>query len=92
MLVRDPVNGSKSICTSGIAAFFLICSANSATVQATRVRVVGDSVARNVSFEAGWHWLTAAPTALAAGKWAYLTLESHGPNATDTAAAWVVES
>jgi hypothetical protein len=57
------------------------------------LRILGDSTARTLSFPSGWAWLnSAAPTSLAAGKTAILSLTCFGTSESDVVAAYSAQA
>ena len=77
----------KTIALTGDIAF---TSSNLGASRNVSVRVVGDSVSRNLtSFPAGWKWLGGvAPTVLEANKVAILSLASFSNNDANVVASW----
>lgn len=63
---------------------------NRGAVKSMTIQLLGDSVSRNLTFEATWKWATVVPTALAANAIGILSLTSFGGNASDNRAAYQV--
>jgi len=73
---------------------FSVTNMPSSTVKTVTVRVVGDTgSAANLTFTSGWKWPErsgGAPSSIAAGEVALLSLTAFGNNATDVIAAYAV--
>jgi hypothetical protein len=67
-------------------------TSNLAAGRQVAVRVVADGSSRNLTFPAGWTFLSAAaPATIDANKTAVLSLTAFGPTDADVVAAWAVE-
>lgn len=67
-------------------------TSNRASAKALAVRIIADGSDRNLSFPATWTWVgSAAPTSIAAGKTAILSVTCFGTTDADIVAAYAVE-
>jgi hypothetical protein len=76
----------KSVALTGDITF---TTSNVAAARNVSVRVIGDTVSRNLVFPAGWTWLGgAAPTVLEANKVAILSIAAFGATDSTIVASW----
>jgi hypothetical protein len=68
-----------------------IATTNRGAGRTVTVRLIGDSVNRNLTFNASIRFVGAEPTELVANKIAILTLTSFGSNESDTVASYAEE-
>ena len=81
-------DGYRSITLAGNIEFL---TANKAAPRRLTLRIIGDGSSRNYTFP-GWTFMGTAPTALAAGKTALLTLICFGSLEADVVAVYSVEA
>lgn len=82
-------NGQRTLTLAGDVTF---ATSNRAADLAVTIRIIGDGSSRSLAFPAGWKFVgAAAPTALAAGKVAVLSVVCFGSNDSDVVAAYAVE-
>lgn len=65
---------------------------NYAAGSSVTIRVVGGTSSQTLTFPSGWVFVGTAPTSLAAGKTAILTVTSFGTTAANVVAAWAVSA
>ena len=76
----------KSVALTGDITF---TTSSVAAARNVSVRVIGDTVSRNLVFPAGWTWLGgAAPTVLEANKVAILSIAAFGATDSTIVASW----
>jgi len=80
-------NGYQTVTLAGNITF---TTSNRAAGRSLTLRIIGDGSIRNLTFPA-WVFMGAAPTTLAAGKTALLTIESFGTADADIVASYAVE-
>jgi len=82
-------NGQRTLTLAGDVTF---ATSNRAADRAVTIRIIGDGSSRNLAFPGGWKFVgAAAPSSLAAGKVAILSLVCFGSNDSDVVAAYAVE-
>lgn len=84
--------GAAALQTLTLAGNVAFTSANRAAGKSLAVRLLCDATARTLAFPAGWVFLGAAPTSLAATKTAVLSLTCYGPNDTDVVAMYAAQA
>ena len=82
-------NGQRTLTLAGDVTF---ATSNRAADRAVTIRLIGDGSSRSLAFPGGWKFVgAAAPTSLASGKVAILSLVCFGSNDSDVVAAYAVE-
>jgi hypothetical protein len=82
---------SDRVVTRAASGAVTFTASNYTAGNSVSVRIVAGGASRNLTFPAGWKFVSAKPTSLASGKVGVLAVTSFGTAEADAVAAWAFE-